>query len=30
VSEQTWRVSSAVPREYKTPGKMKREDEENI
>jgi hypothetical protein len=30
VSTQIWRVSSAVPREYKTPGKIKREEKENI
>jgi hypothetical protein len=30
VSEQTWRVSSALPREYKTAGQIKREKKENI
>ena len=26
VSKQTWRVSSALPREYKIPGKIKKEN----
>ena len=30
VSKQTWRVASVLPREYKIPGKIKREEKENV